>query len=173
MKEHRLIEQMIDLMSNEFVRMKKDGEADIVFIDYAVDFIKTYTDQCHHGKEEHILFRDLKKKRLSEDHARLVDTLIKEHVYGRELIGMLMNAKDRYAEGHKESLDEIAECFSKLVEFYPQHIEKEDKNLFVACLDYFSNDEEAGMLNEFNEFDRSMIHKKYQAVVDLLRQGSK
>jgi hemerythrin-like domain-containing protein len=170
MNEHRVIEQMIDVMQKELDRMKKNEKADVVFIDYAVDFIKTYTDQCHHGKEEHILFRDLQKKSLSEEYAKLMESLIKEHEYGRELVNVLMNARDRYAEGNKDAVQEMIQCFTKLIAFYPKHIGKEDKDFFPACMEYFSADEEAAMLNEFNEFDRSMIHKKYKAVVELLKQ---
>ena len=35
---------------------------DPVFIDTAVDFIHTYADRCHHGKEEDILFKALAAK---------------------------------------------------------------------------------------------------------------
>ena len=34
-------------------------EVDPVFIDTAVDFIRTYADRCHHGKEEDLLFKAL------------------------------------------------------------------------------------------------------------------
>jgi len=35
-------------------------------VDVAVDFIVTYADRTHHGKEEDILFRDLQDKNLLE-----------------------------------------------------------------------------------------------------------
>lgn len=57
MKKHRLIERMIALMERELFRLKDGKEMDPVFIDVAADFIRTYADRCHHGKEEDILFR--------------------------------------------------------------------------------------------------------------------
>jgi len=71
MIEHRLIERMIKLMEKEIAHMKKENRADIVFIDAAVDFIRTYADRCHHGKEEDILFRDLAKKKIPANIKRL------------------------------------------------------------------------------------------------------
>lgn len=52
MSEHRLIERFIAVIKKHADRIKKDSLADIDFIDNCVDFIKTYTERCHHGKEE-------------------------------------------------------------------------------------------------------------------------
>ena len=65
MIEHRLIERMIALLKKESARIRSTGQVNVEFILSAVDFIRTYADHCHHGKEENILFRDLKKKKLS------------------------------------------------------------------------------------------------------------
>jgi hemerythrin-like domain-containing protein len=55
MIEHRLIERMISLMAKERDRMKTSNKANPSFIDTIVDFIRTYADHCHHGKEENII----------------------------------------------------------------------------------------------------------------------
>ena len=62
MIEHRLIEKMIVVIRKEIDRCKSEGNINPEFIDAAVDFIRIYADKCHHGKEEDILFRDLRKK---------------------------------------------------------------------------------------------------------------
>jgi len=62
MIEHRLIERMIKVMDSKLREMKAGRNADTTFIETAVDIIRTYADRCHHGKEEDILFRELKKK---------------------------------------------------------------------------------------------------------------
>jgi hemerythrin-like domain-containing protein len=56
------------------------------------------------------------------------------------------------------------------LDFYPKHIEKEDKVFFPASRAYFSDEEDQAMLAEFLEFDRKMIHEKYQSVVETLEQ---
>lgn len=73
MIEHRLIERMVGLLSREIGTMREKGEMNLVFIEGAVDFFRTYADRCHHGKEEHILFRDLAMKTLSPDLHRIID----------------------------------------------------------------------------------------------------
>ena len=58
-----------------------------------VDFIRTYADQTHHGKEEDILFRELKKREISPEHDKIMKELIDEHILGRKTTGELVDAK--------------------------------------------------------------------------------
>ena len=98
MKEHRLIERMIRVMNKNLQKIRQEQNAYLGFIEIAVDFIKTYADRCHHGKEEDILFRDLSKKQLSSEHKRIMDELVKEHTLGRKNVGKLIDAKESYAQ---------------------------------------------------------------------------
>lgn len=166
MHEHRLIERMIARIDEEAAKLKQGGQLDPVFIDAAVDFIRTYADQCHHGKEEDILFRELETRDLSPELARLMDELIADHKHGRALVGKLVAAKERYLASDSSAQGEAMECLVDLAEFYPKHIEKEDKHFFFPCMELFNPADRDAMLEEFYAFDRQLIHGRYQAVVD-------
>ncbi len=62
MIEHRLIEKIVPVLEKELERLNQGGVPDPLLIESAVDFFRTYADRTHHGKEEDILFRELKKK---------------------------------------------------------------------------------------------------------------
>ncbi|MFW9820408.1 MAG: hemerythrin domain-containing protein, partial [Candidatus Thorarchaeota archaeon] len=100
MIEHRLIEKMILLMEKEIDKMQKYAKANPLFIDIAVDFIRMYADRTHHGKEEDILFRDLNEKELSPNHTKIMDELIEEHIWARNTVGKLVEAKNHYFKGN-------------------------------------------------------------------------
>ena len=168
MIEHRLIERMISLIKDALVQIEATHKADPVFVDTAVDFIRMYADRTHHGKEEDILFRDLSKRPLSAEDQRVMDELIQEHVFGRQTTKALVEANTRYRNGDASALAEIADNLRTLVEFYPKHIEKEDKVFFPASRAYFTDEEDQAMLAEFWEFDQKMIHEKYTSVVEEL-----
>ena len=51
----------------------------------------------------------------------------------------------------------------------PRHL-KEDKLLWSGCIS--GAFEEHAMLEEFREFDRKMIHEKYESVVEELKADS-
>lgn len=166
MIEHRLIERMIKIMDSEAKRIQKEGALNLVLIERTVDFIRTYADRCHHGKEEGILFRELKKKNLSREHEKTMGELIEEHKLGRELTGSLAKAKERAAGGDLSQAAGIVEIIRKLVEFYPRHIEKEDKRFFMPVMGYFTEPEKQDMLKEGYEFDQKLIHAKYLEMVE-------
>ncbi|MGA3115606.1 MAG: hemerythrin domain-containing protein [Syntrophobacteraceae bacterium] len=166
MIEHRLIERMIRVIGVELIRMEEKGEVNPGFVDVAVDFIRTYTDSCHHGKEEDILFRDLRLKPLTGELERILYELIEDHRKGREAVAQLVKAKEEYLRGESEAVSRIIACLRFLVEFYPKHIEKEDRHFFLPCMGYFTKEEKDAMLKEEMDFDRNFVHVRYKAVVE-------
>lgn len=169
MKEHRLIEKVIELMREESDNIQLYHKVDPVIIDTVVDFIRMYADRTHHGKEEDILFRELKEKELSDEHKRIMGELIEEHKWARETTGNLLKAKEEYEKGNIESINKIIELINELTTFYPKHIVKEDKHFFIPVMDYFSREEQDKMLNEYWDFDKKLIHEKYERVFQGLK----
>jgi len=53
----------------------------------------------------------------------------------------------------------ITQCIEELVDFYPKHIEKEDKHFFIPIMEYFNTAEKDAMLEEGYEFDQKSIHE--------------
>lgn len=165
MIEHRLIERMIALMKEELREAEKQKRANARFVEAATHFIKTYADRCHHGKEEDILFRELKKKDMSEAHKKILDELVEEHKWGRETTARLTDANERYGKGDEEALAEIGHQIRLLIDFYPKHIQKEDKHFFLPVMAYFSEQEKEALLEEGREFDSTLIHEEYAQMV--------
>jgi len=166
MWEHRLIEKMLISMMRHIDQVEKSKKVNPLIIDIAVDFVRTYADRTHHGKEEEILFRDLAKKNLTPELKKTMQELLDEHVWGRKTTAALVAAKEKYLQGEKEKLSEVIDLARQLGNFYPKHIEKEDKHFFYPCQEYFNKDEQVKMLAEFWEFDRKMIHEKYNKIVE-------
>ncbi len=175
MMEHRLIQRMIHLISQELERIRSNVEVDPefafvdpVFIDTAVDFLRTYADRCHHGKEEDILFADLAKKDLKPEDRRLLEDLMAEHRRARELTASLVRAKEDYLRQDAEAVNRILAHLEGLISLYPRHIEKEDRQFFPPAMAYFSQAEKDALLAQMHEFDRMMIHEKYRGIIERL-----
>ena len=166
MIEHRLIERMLAVIKSVLGEIQSKHAIDPVFVDKAVDFIRVYADRTHHGKEEDILFRELDKKPLSAEDRRAMKELVEEHVVGRKATQALVDANNRYRNGDETALADIVDKLKILIEFYPKHIEKEDKVFFPSARNYFTDEEDQAMLAEFREFDRKMIHEKYKSLVE-------
>ena len=171
MIEHRLIERMLSVISLALSEIESRRKVDPVFVDTAVDFIKVYADRTHHGKEEEILFKELKNKPLSPEDRKALDELMQEHLFGRQTTQALIAANTRYRNGDSKALDDIAGSLKTLIDFYPRHIEKEDKHFFPSAKAYLTDEEDQTMLVRFHEFDQMMIHEKYKRVVEGLEKS--
>ena len=168
MREHRLIERLVQLLEGELRWMDEEKTVEPGFIEVAVDFFRTYADRTHHGKEEDILFKQLAEKKLTPELKKIMDELIGEHAQARKMVSTLSRAGAEYRQGESGAMGEIKALLKELAGFYPRHIEKEDKHFFYPVMEYFTKGEQDSMLQEFWEFDRRMIHEKYQKVVEVL-----
>ncbi|HUX12828.1 MAG TPA: hemerythrin domain-containing protein [Spirochaetia bacterium] len=167
MIEHRLIERMIGEIGKEADRLEAGGTPDPDFVDQAVDFIRSYADECHHGKEEDILFRELGKKNLSPEDDKLMRELVADHAKGRALTRKIVEANQRYRSGDRNSISVIVDCMKELREFYPVHIAKEDRHFFQPAMRYFTEEERDEMLEEGFAYDQRLIHRRYENIVKI------
>lgn len=168
MREHRLIEQIITPLRTELKHISHQNMAHPSFIYNVVDFFKTYADRYHHGKEEDILFKELRKKELAPDHMRIITELEEEHRFARRTVGALVEATEKWSQGDYDALPIISDNLRKLVELYPQHIEKEDKHFFFPCQEYFTKEEREKILQEGYEFDKNFTNLNYKERMNIL-----
>jgi hemerythrin-like domain-containing protein len=168
-EEHRTISNTMAVFEKEIKKIKEQKRVDPISINMSIDFIRTYTDLVHHGKEENILFRELEKKNLSADHSKIMKELLEEHKYSRSIIGKWMDATERYFDG-EDTAQEIIGCLQELITFYPLHIMKENKHFFGPALDYFRPEELTKMMRDFEEFDDKVLHWKYRKVGSVLEE---
>jgi hemerythrin-like domain-containing protein len=83
--EHQAVLLILSIMEEiiSLIQMGTDpSKKDIIGI---LDFLKEFADKCHHGKEEGILFPELKKTGTPETDG-LIQAMLSEHVTGRSLV---------------------------------------------------------------------------------------
>ena len=156
MREHRLIESITELIVKESALISNTGQVDSVLVNLIIDLFRTYVDQTHHGKEEEILFTDLRRKHLSPEHEKTLNELIEEHAYARRTVANLEDANREYVQGNKEASRNVFQFLNDLNKLYSSHIEKEDKKFFIPSMKYFDRQDLRNMLDEFLAFDREM-----------------
>ena len=163
--EHDLIKRVIAVLDRESGRIGEGQDVDAVFIDRVVDFIHTYAERVHHGKEEEVIFRELDSKSLSPEHRQMMERLVREHVEMRHLAEDLVEARERYIEGDEEALRTVEDTIGRLSDLYPDHFRTEEETFFPAAQSYVE-DSKGGILEAMRLHDRAMIHEKYGSLVD-------
>lgn len=82
-----------------------------------------------------------------------------------------MEANEQYRKENQKALKTIETRLEDLVEFYPKHIQREDKEFFIPVMDYFTDAEKDAMLKEGQVFDSVLLHIEFDRMVSNL-EGS-
>lgn len=129
-----------------------------------VDFLRTYADRLHHGKEEALLFPAMEARGISAD-AGPTAAMRYEHELGRALarrMATLAEADDAHFD--RQAFREPALQFVALLR---SHIAKEDQILFPMA-DRMLGGSDAGQLErayanvEQRDFDAD-VHQRYES----------
>lgn len=165
MIEHRLIERMIALLDQQKRAIDGGGAPDNGLLAAAADFLRTYAEQCHYGKEEKLLFTRLRAKPMPPEMMQAMDRLIADHERARALISGLEGLVERGRKGDAATGREISSILAELVKLSPDHIHREDREFFPEAMRYLTKEESAELLAQFTEFDHKLLHEKYGAIV--------
>jgi hemerythrin-like domain-containing protein/rubredoxin len=167
MIEHRQIERMIPVLLEEASKARS-GSVDPERIDALVDFVRTYADKCHHGKEEDILFQALQGKAMPPDIESTMERLVEDHRTSRGHVRIVAESNHRYRLGDANALKAMAGSLESLAVLYPAHIAIEDRSFFIPSMDLFTGEEQRRMLSQFQAFDRGLVHQLYRSRMDIL-----
>jgi hemerythrin-like domain-containing protein len=139
--EHRIIEKVLDALE---IAAARDLPAS--FYQRATDFLSSFADRCHHGKEEERLFPCLERCGIPREGGP-IGVMCAEHVQGREHIRRMREwlKLGKIAELRRESLDYVA--------LLRQHIRKEDLVLFEMARHVVDPADARKLSREFEEVD--------------------
>ncbi len=168
MEEHRVIKNTLDVFEAQIAQIKQQRGADLLAIETSIDFVRTYTDLVHQGKED-ILFQKLLKKKLADEPVQVLNELIAEHKYCRSISSRWMIAAEGYFDGN-DTAQGVIDCLQELITFYPRHISKEDNFFSGPIYAYLTQEEQNAISREFEEFQLSVLSWKYRKVQTTLKE---
>lgn len=162
--EHRIIQQVVGGMAVLVENLESGKEIDpSVFTDLS-EFLQTFGDTCHHGKEEEYLFKLLEKKGVPVS-GRPLAVLLHEHERGRKLMGDLKLDSELYRRVPSEGREGLINTLRKLVELYPSHIWKEDYLLFPMTEKLLSESEQKELSAQFAQHEATIgtdVHHAFE-----------
>lgn len=130
MEEHQYILRMLKVVRKACYRVMTKNE--INYDDFAamIDFIRTYADKHHHGKEESMMFKMMQEHMGKIGENLITHGMLVEHDLGRLHMQELEAALLRVKAGDDESrLDVIANAMS-YTHLLERHIKKEDELVY-------------------------------------------
>ena len=166
--EHRVIERVLAVLQN---LTSKPVENSLDCWKKALDFFSHFADQCHHFKEEQVLFPAMEEHGIPREGGP-IGMMLMEHEEGRGYVRAMLAAihlVESKNEVAKEVLIDKAKAYLRLLK---DHIQKEDEILFRIADDVIPPDEQKQLLRSFEEHEAKEIgegvHEKYLKIVEEL-----
>ena len=171
MEEHRVIEGVLDTLEQGAQKLASGSVIQPGFFLDAADFIRGYADNCHHKKEEGVLFKAMVRHGFPEDQGPIA-VMLAEHEQGRAFTRALREAAQNLQQGEPSAREEVIMNALAYVSLLRQHIEKENNILFRMADNVIPHSEyaeiEAGFAKVEREEIGSGVHGKYEALANAL-----
>lgn len=127
--EHRVIGQAVRALEGICLKLQSGEEVPPETLAQLLDFIWTYADQYHHGREEALLFPALEQQSVTAAGSSL-GFLSYEHELERRLLMRLSEDIEAYREGRAKSRENVIAAAASYRDHLIRHLEGEDSILF-------------------------------------------
>ena len=133
MKEHRLIEHVLDALTEYADQL--DAGVDVPVDDLArfVTWLRGYADATHHGKEEDVLFVRMVSAGMPGDDGP-IGLMLEQHEEGRRLVGVLFEAAKSEAPWSQDERRRVIRAAHDYAALLRGHIREEDETLYPMAL---------------------------------------
>jgi hemerythrin-like domain-containing protein len=132
------------------------GDAvDPSLLERIVDFLRTFADRCHHGKEEAWFFPALVRRGVPS-HGCPIGGLTMEHQKGRQMVNEFDGAIQSWQRQEAASGENLVKTLRALATFYPSHIWKEDYLLFPLAVKFLTSQDQAELAERFESVEHEI-----------------
>jgi hemerythrin-like domain-containing protein len=141
----------------------------------ALDFIRHFADQCHHFKEEKVLFPALEQHGIPNEGGP-IGMMLLEHEEGRSYVRAMFAALSKIEAGDRSAQAALFENAQQYLRLLREHIQKEDDVLFRMADEVIPDDEQRQLLKNFEAHEAeemgSGVHEKYLTIAQELESAA-
>jgi len=171
--EHEGIKIALAVLNTMADEIEDGRDVNLDDVEQLVDFLKTFADRCHHGKEEDLLFPALEEAGVANEDGP-IGVMLTEHTHGREYIRAMSDALCGLREGDKDARTIFALAAHGYANLLTSHIVKENTVLFPMADQILPADEQARLKEGFDRIEQERIgpgvHERYHALLDRLEE---
>ncbi|OHB74657.1 MAG: hemerythrin [Planctomycetes bacterium RBG_16_59_8] len=171
-EEHKAIRKVLAVLEKMCVLLEGGKPVPVKDLEQVVDFIRTFADRCHHGKEQDILFAAMVEAGFPSEGGPIA-VMLMEHDMGRDFVRELAEGVTEYAGDGKAGIAKIVENGRNFISLLDAHIDKEDNILYPMADANLSTERQKAMIVEFEKAEREKIgpgkHAEYHRLIDRLQ----
>ncbi|MHC1728344.1 MAG: hemerythrin domain-containing protein [Syntrophobacteraceae bacterium] len=154
--EHDRILPALDVLEKMSEKIVFCEEVPVGHLKQVLDFLQIFADKCHHGKEEGILFPEVKGAGTSRE-GGAIDALLSEHDRGRLLIAEIKTLLQSYERGNSGSLPVLTNPVLQYINLLRSNIWKENDLFFPMAEESVPVERQGAIAKKFAEFDEGII----------------
>jgi hemerythrin-like domain-containing protein len=167
-QEHKAITTMLDILEAIASRLEKGEGVDANDLERVLEFISVFSDRCHHGKEEDLLFPAMERAGIPREGGP-IGCMLSEHDRGREHVRQMREATAAYTRGDVHAGPVIARSARDYVGVLREHIDKEDTILYPMAEQHVPRRELEALEDAFEKVETQRVGKgKHEAFHRLL-----
>jgi len=152
-EEHDNILSMLEVVEKIAANVKNGQALNAEHFSGIIDFIKGYADECHHVKEEGVLFPAMQKYGFEPNDGPIA-VMLEEHDAGRNFIKTASEALVTYKNGNNNVTEVIISKAMSYVHLLRNHIIKENNVLYMMADKVIDETEQNEMYKVFEKLDR-------------------
>jgi len=173
--EHLIIAKVVGAAPVLADRLEAGQPMDVATIQGVVEFMRTFADKCHHGKEEQLLFPLLGKKGVPLQGCP-IGALTMDHGKGRTLVKELADGAETFQKGDPGGIQAVIEALRGFAGLYPKHIWKEDYLLFPMTNKVLNQQEQQALYEQFEQVEETIgrdVHHRLEQFAERLAQQTR
>lgn len=172
--EHQAVKMTLRVLEALCRRVEQPGEAvEVQHIDQLLEFFSVFVDQCHHGKEEELLFPALEAVGVRKEGGP-IGVMLEEHERGREYVRKMKAALAACRAGEASGGSGLVREARGYVGLLDLHIDKEDNVLFPLAERELSETKKAELAEGFERIEVQKIgvgrHEEFHRMLDQLER---
>lgn len=172
--EHALILQALDALERKITSLEGGGAPDRAYFEKAVQFLRTFADRCHHGKEENLLFKTMVDRGFPLQGGPIA-VMLSEHDTGRAFIRGLAEGAAGIGRD-PAAAQQIVQNGRGYIRLLRAHIDKENTILFPMADSVLSPQDQAHLEKEFERFETEEtgagVHEASLRLLEELKAGA-
>ncbi len=168
--EHHVIQKVVGTFAIFAEELEAGREVKLETLRGILEFMRTFADRCHHGKEETHLFPLLERRGVPVRGCPM-GALIGEHQRGRMLVTGLAAATETYAKEGATAAGPVLDSLRGLMDLYPSHIWKEDYLLFPLTNKILTAEEQNELRERFEAVEKTIgadVHHRFEKLAEKL-----
>jgi hemerythrin-like domain-containing protein len=169
--EHEVVKHALHLIGKLSDRVEAGEPLNTEHFAQLLEFLSEFVDQCHHAKEEELLFPAMERAAGAQVEP-MIAQMLREHEQGRAYLKGLKHAFAAYQSGQQQAVPALVENARGYLKLLQDHITKEDTILYLVANQNLTPAQQAELSEGFEKIETERTgpgkHEAYHQMIHQL-----